>query len=298
MTLPNFLCIGAQKGGTTTLFNILKEHPDIYISEFKEPHYFDLDDNYSRGLQWYKDEYFNKYNNEKMIGAFTPTYMASSEAPKRILQDLGENVKLIFLLRNPIDRAYSQYLHRVRNGHETEGFIDALALEKSRLKQYLSENNQVSFIYHSYTHQGLYFKHINNYLNVFDQTKMMISIFDEDFLLNKQKMISELLTFLNVKYFPLDLSVHSNPAAVSRFTFVSKMLNKDFFLKKLANRLIKSKITKQRINNKLYSIIIKPKQPPKLSIQERTFIYQTYFKKDIERLENLLKRNLNVWVEN
>lgn len=295
MTLPNFLCVGAPKCGTTTLYNILKEHPDIFLSEFKEPHFFDFNKNYNFGLQWYETEYFNKYSNETAIGDFTPTYLPSKEAPKRILESLGKNVKLIFLLRNPVDRAYSQYLHIVRHELENEDFKNALTLESNRLKQYLAEENQALFVHHSYIYQGLYFKHIRKYLDIFDRNNMFFAIFEEDFLFNKQKMISEILTFLNVQYLPLNLSVHSNPAAVSRFSFVSKMQNKNILIKKLFNQLIKSEITKKRINNWLRSINTKPKQPPKLSDQDRTYIYQTYFKNDVENLEKLLTRNLDIW---
>lgn len=298
MTLPNFLCVGAPKSGTTTLYDILKEHSDIYLSEFKEPRFFDLNKNYKYGLQWYKNEYFNNYCNETAIGEFTPTYLASNEAPKRILESLGKNVKLIFLLRNPVDRAYSQYLHRVRDGIENEGFINALSLENNRLKQYLAEDDQISFIYHSYIYQGLYFKHIRKYLDNFDRNNMFFIVFEEDFILNKQKMITEILTFLNVKSIPLDLSLHSNPAAVTRFRLIRNMLNKDFFIKQSVNKLIKSTLIKQKINNKLRSFLIKPKQPPKISDQDRVYIYQTYFQKDVIKLEKLLKRNLNIWVKN
>ena len=133
MSLPNFMCIGAAKSGTTSLYDILKQHSDIFLPSFKEPHFFDIPSVYQNGIEWYEKTYFQSVKNEKCIGDFSPTYLFDEHAPERILNDLGDNVKFIIILRNPVDRAYSHYLHSKRDEHENLSFKDALSLEKNRV---------------------------------------------------------------------------------------------------------------------------------------------------------------------
>ena len=94
MTLPNFMCLGAAKSGTTTLYDILRQHPDIYIPAFKEPHFFDIPENYKNGIEWYKRNYFRNAN-KKIIADFTPSYFFEKEAPKRIFKNLGRDMKFL-----------------------------------------------------------------------------------------------------------------------------------------------------------------------------------------------------------
>ena len=110
MRKPNFFCIGAQKCGTTSLFNLLVEHEDIFLPSVKEDHFFDVDERFNKGLDWYLDQYFKDANNEKIVGSITPDYLFFNKCPKRIFNLLGKDIKLIIILRNPVDRAYSHYL--------------------------------------------------------------------------------------------------------------------------------------------------------------------------------------------
>ena len=155
MSLPNFMCLGAAKSGTTTLYDILGQHPDIYTSSFKEPHFFYIPENFSNGLHWYEKTYFKKAD-KKIIADFTPSYFFDENAPKRIFESLGGNMKFLVIIRNPVDRAYSHYLHSKRDHHETEDFEKSLKLEVSRLKYYEDQSDYLSYLRHSYVHQGLY----------------------------------------------------------------------------------------------------------------------------------------------
>ena len=75
MSLPNFMCIGAAKSATTSLYDILRQHSDVFAPSFKEPHFFDTPSVYKNGVKWYSKTYFNNVKNEKRIGDFTPTYL-------------------------------------------------------------------------------------------------------------------------------------------------------------------------------------------------------------------------------
>jgi len=112
--LPNFLVIGVEKGGTTWLHAQLKKHPEIFLPQSKEIHFFNKynsnlikHDYFQLGINWYAD-FFKQYKGQKVIGEVTPMYICDPEAPLRIQQTLP-NVKLIAILRDPVRRAYSHY---------------------------------------------------------------------------------------------------------------------------------------------------------------------------------------------
>ncbi|HYF40703.1 MAG TPA: sulfotransferase domain-containing protein, partial [Gemmatimonadales bacterium] len=131
--LPSVLLIGAQKAGTTSLFNYMAEHPAVLPPSNKEIHYFDL--NPTRGLTWYRSHF--PYNHQLRDGSVTvdasPYYLAHPGVPQRAAQ-LLPGARLLVLLRNPVDRAYSHYQHEVRGGREPLSFEEAIAREPERLE--------------------------------------------------------------------------------------------------------------------------------------------------------------------
>ena len=155
MSLPNFMCLGAAKSGTTTLFDVLRQHPDVYIPAFKEPHFFDIPENYNNGIEWYEKNYFSKAD-KRIIADFTPSYFFEKETPKRIFKGIGSEIKFVVLLRNPVDRAYSHYLHSVRDDYENLSFKESLKQENARLDRHEKNGDYLSYLRNSYFHQGLY----------------------------------------------------------------------------------------------------------------------------------------------
>lgn len=130
MRLPDFLIIGAMKAGTTSLAKYLKSHPDVFMAREKEVHFFDL--NHEQGLEWYA-AHFAAARAQQKIGEATPIYMYDPATFERLANALPET-KLITVLRNPVDRAYSHYWHQVEHrGEETLLFEAALAAEPDRL---------------------------------------------------------------------------------------------------------------------------------------------------------------------
>jgi len=125
--LPNLICPGAAKSGTTTLYDLLRQHPDVLMSSKKEANFFVQ--NYQKGKEWYEKLYFSGWKDEKIIGDITPSYMSFKYVAKRIHDMLGNGIKFIFLLRNPVTRAYSHYWMTRRNGLENKSFEEALSLE-------------------------------------------------------------------------------------------------------------------------------------------------------------------------
>ena len=139
--LPDFLIIGTQRGGTTSLYNYLVEHPGIGAASIKEVHFFDTP-HFKQGLAWYRGHFpsaFQRYYVERSLkhgfvtGEASPYYLFHPHAPKRVA-GLMPQMKLIVMLRNPVDRAYSHYHHEVAGGHEKLAtFEEAIACEDERL---------------------------------------------------------------------------------------------------------------------------------------------------------------------
>ncbi len=127
---PDFVIIGTQRGGTSSLYWYLIQHPMIAPAARKEAHYFDL--HYDRGIDWYLREFPEDRPRGVLTGEASPYYMFHPCAAERCARDLPE-AKIVALLRNPVDRAYSHYHHEVRKGREELSFEDALEAEEERL---------------------------------------------------------------------------------------------------------------------------------------------------------------------
>ena len=201
----NFLGVGAQKCGTTTLYHILKQHPDIFMAERKEIHFFDDSNNYSKGINWYKETYFKDTGHAKAIGEITPAYMFLEHIPEKILKDLGRDIKFIFMLRNPVDRAYSNYKMELGRNNEHETFLKAIELESERIVE--SESTKKTY---SYVQRGFYAKQIKKYLKYFPEENMMFVIFEE-FIKEPTNISKEIFKFLGVQSeFQLNYHIKKN----------------------------------------------------------------------------------------
>ena len=131
---PNFFVLGAAKSGTTTLHGLLTAHPRIFVTKEKEPRFFDDDTYYTRGLDRYLRDHFRGAAGFQARGEATPTYLASGrKARDRIRRDLGKDLRFLVILRDPVKRAWSHYLHQRCYRVETESFELALELEPRRL---------------------------------------------------------------------------------------------------------------------------------------------------------------------
>ncbi len=176
---PSVLIIGAQKAGTTSLFNYLVQHPDVLPPIAKEVHYFDL--RYDRGARWYQGCF--PYRRRLRRGAITleatPYYLFHPRVPHRVAQLLPD-VKLIALLRNPIDRAFSHYQHEIRGGREPLSLAEALDREADRLageEERLRSDPayySVSHHRHSYLRRGHYAEQLDRWVEHFPRSRLMV----------------------------------------------------------------------------------------------------------------------------
>ncbi len=235
MKLPQFICVGSQKAGTTSLFNIIKQHSGIFLPDIKEVHFFDNENNYSKGLSFYSF-FFKKALESQIKGEFTPNYMYLDLVPERIFKNLGENLKFIFLLRNPADRAFSHYKMRIGRGEEKNTFKNAVMLELDELKK--SEYT----LKHKYIDIGFYDVQISRFLKYFDKKNMFFMLFEDEFLNNREQTVKKLLYFLGVDYSEeIAFNIKSTPEGAHKSETADKLLNTSNPINKFAKIIIPSK---------------------------------------------------------
>ena len=173
--LPSFLCVGAQKAGTTTLHALLGLHPMVFLPPRKEVHYFSL--HYGEGLEWYRN-FFDSAGEKQITGEITPYYLFHPYVAERIANDLGK-VRIIILLRDPLARTLSHYSHACRHGFEKLSLGEALKAESSRL---LGATNILKNIdgrhqHHqecSYLSRSLYRDQVERYWTYFGKSNVLV----------------------------------------------------------------------------------------------------------------------------
>ena len=290
--LPNFLCIGAQKAGTTSLYNQLKQHPDIYLSE-KELHFFNKKIEFDRGISYY-EQYFNGHSDQKVIGEFTPDYSVYSFCPKRIKDTIGADVKILFLIRQPVMRAYSQYNHyRVLNAEGASSFEDVLQLNDREIQanEYNSWDDPKYYV-----GRGLYYEQLKRYIDMFGKQNILTIRF-EDLISKNKDQLDRIYNFLGVdKHFKYTFE-NNNQTQIPKNKFTNKLLylSRRSFSKKLINsiKFIIPESLFQKIKKKFFSKTIS--LPEKLENQKVIELTQKYFIQDIKKLEVLIDEDLSSW---
>ena len=166
MKLPNFIVIGAQKGGTTTLQKILESHSKVYMPKIKETQYYSL--HHEKGLEWYSKHFTDaKWYQKK--GEITPYYLYHPDAAKRIYSDIPRT-KIVALLRDPVERTISHIYHAKRLGFENLEPLAAIQAEKTRL----GKGNAYSLQKHSYISRSKYIGQLARYEKLFPEKNICI----------------------------------------------------------------------------------------------------------------------------
>jgi len=202
--VPNFIIIGAQKSGTTSLFDHIKKHPQAIPSFSKEVHFFDGGiepdiDNFNNGEAWYRAHFpfKSKINKTKTFEA-SPLYIFNPYAPQRIY-DYIPRVKLIAILRNPVERAISQYYMNVEKGYEHRPLSEALKEEDQLMedvKQSKAYKSKI-FLECSYKSRGVYINQIQSYLKYFSKDQLLI-LSSEALFTNPLSTLQQIFEFVNI----------------------------------------------------------------------------------------------------
>lgn len=222
------MIVGVQKAGTTSLARLLSKHPDIYLPSRKELHFFDdrqLSD--SRNYRLYHSFYFN-YRGQRMVGEATPSYLYAPYAASA-LKEYNPRLKLIIVLRNPIDRAFSQYNMNIRLGIETLPFDEALKCEEQRLVGHRMDYGRGTVANrYSYKERGLYALQIQKLLSYFPADQLCVLKYEHlvaDYLVT----LRQVYQFLNVGYFFIEnVRMNTNTRAGTMTTEVREYLTEFF----------------------------------------------------------------------
>ena len=298
MVMPNFLIIGAAKSGTTSLYHYLKQSPQIYMSPIKEPYFFAVEgealrfrgpeDGLRRNAITTIDSYrvlFNEVSNELAIGEASTLYLYEPKAPRRI-HHYVPRVKLIAILRNPVDRAYSNFLYMSRRQLEPlPDFVQALREEEARIR------NDWSPSWH-YMRRGFYCAQLKRYFSLFEPSQIRVWLY-EDLCDDSMDLVQSTCRFLGVDdSFVPDVSTVHNVSGLPKSALIHRLIRKSKPIKPLVKPLLPA-IVRELISKKLRGLyVVKPPLPQ----QVRRQLMKAY-REDILALQDLIQRDLSGWLE-
>jgi hypothetical protein len=283
--LPNFLIAGAHKSASTSLINYLSKSPDIScittLNDGNEVNFFSKNKRYKKGLHWYEGLFAN-LEKKKAVGEKSVAYMSSKCAPQRIAKDLPD-VKLIFILRNPVDRAYSHYSYNLQKGTELFSFEKALEIEAKRIKR-------GGFFYNNYSYKdrSLYYYHVMEYKKHFSMEQMYFVLM-EDFQRDPEVEMEKLCRFLGIgKGFVsrIDYGERYNQTKVPRL----KPLQ---FILVMTRKIIKLKSVMSLIDKLIEKNSKYVEREPMAKETRRQLL--AYFKVPNEKLSQQIGKDLTIW---
>lgn len=304
MVLPNFIIPGTEKGGTTPLFRLLKQHPNIHMPMIKELSFFTR--NFERREPVYYEWQFSRgYRGQRAVGEATPEYMRVKGTAQRIHHTLGDDVRFIFCLRNPVTRAYSHYLQCVRMLEEGLSFEQALDLgaQRKQRRRFLNQRRD-------YVGGGLYAEQIERFLKFYPRERMRFVVLEED-LQGKQRqrasVLSELLDFLGVDpTFKFNYNVKDSRLPPPEIHFV----------KKGDKRIVPGTKRQAAVGSIVVNAYVGgahryfPRPSPSamrfyrrldknlsrsLAPETAAMLYERFYREEVDRVEALIGRDLSVW---
>jgi hypothetical protein len=297
MTLPNFLIVGAAKSGTTALYQYLKQHPQVYMSSRKESNFFAFEgqevDFCGPGDEWISEstittleayeKQFEAATSQKAIGEASPWYLYSARAAQKIHRYIP-SAKLIAILRNPANRAFSSYLHVVRDSRERLPFEEGLLAEEARVAQ------GWEYIWH-YRRAGFYSSQVKLYLDLFPREQMRFYLYD-DFSSDPTSVLRDIYEFLDVDTdFVADMSIKPNTTGVPSNQLLGRLLLQPNLLRSAVKVLLPAQLSynvAQRINQRLL------KKP---SLDQQTYgQLLSGFEDDVYALQDLIGCDLSPWL--
>ncbi len=288
----DFFIIGAQKAGTTSLYKYLNEHPDIFMPKVKENHFFAEERFYKRGVEYFH-KYYEDYSNQQLAGGAYVHLFSCNEAPERIF-NYNRNAKILIMLRNPIDRAYSAYNFALKNGWESpkNAFLETIKLQSKRSKGNFTEQTDLS-----YFQVGLYNTHISNWLKWFKKDQLFI-LLDTDLKQKDQQPIKNLFGFLGVdKNVNINTEMVYNKSGDVKFKSVHYFIrDKESPVKRIFSKLLPFKaryFLRTRLRKFIDKFNMIEKKYEKLTIEERAEVYK-YFENDVQNLSVLLDKDFDM----
>ena len=263
--LPNYLIIGAARCGTSWLAKNLMLHPEIFMHDKKELHFFDR--HYEKGVLWYERQFDSASG--KAIGEGTPAYMYHEDTAQLIKKHIP-HVKLIATLRDPVERAYSHYYYRER--------------ERQAEKQSMTFESKIAAT-PRLIEEGLYARKLEKYFELFPRENILVLLYDE-LKSDPELYLRRVFDFLGV-----DREFRS-PLIGKEINAAASKLGRSYSLYLLYRGLVKMRLFElaERVNN-----INRKQEFPAVKRATRERLLKEYYLADIHRLEQLLEQDLSEW---
>ena len=291
MWLPNFLIIGAPKAATTSLYHYLEQHPQVYLSAIKEPHFFSYGEMDLRGrlvrmprrmvlsASGY-EKLFARVREETAVGEASTSYLESRRAAERIATRLP-GARLIAVLRQPAERAHSQYLmNRQRLFERAPTFEAALENERDAIARNV-------YPYINYRNTGFYHQHLSYYYELFPETQVQV-LLHEDLNDRPIETMKAVFRFLNIDDTSVpDTSMRHNISGVPRNLAVAALLKTTFPVLGYLERSLPPRLISRIGNILLKAPSINPDTRARLTAD---------FREDIGKLQDLIGRDLSHWL--
>jgi hypothetical protein len=289
---PNFFIVGAMKSGTTSLYEHLKKHPQVFFPELKEPHYFadcqaPADAPYEVARDYYccnnREGYLHLYASSggfAAAGDASPSYLWDEKAPARI-HSVCPQARIIAILRDPILRAHSQYLMNLFSGAESLPFPEALRQDSAR-------KNRTWWTARLYVDFGMYHDQLRRYIDIFGREQVLVLLFD-DLKKSPQELFASVARHIGIDPQPpetADLSEAHNPYRMPRAGGLYR------FARKAISRDLRNRIFPPALQHWLrYTPLLYDRRKPPLDDESRAILQEIY-KPEIAKVEELLDRNL------
>jgi len=297
MRLPTFLLFGAGKAGTTSVYHYLQQHPEVYMCPVKEPRYFAYDasrhDSDPELQRYYKyrtreqyEKLFDGAGSAKAIGEGSIQYLACPDAAERI-KALIPDVRLIAILREPAERAFSSYMMYVRDGYEKRTFAQAIEDELH------GETWKSPFPWLSYLRPGQYGEELKLYYDVFDREQVFVALY-EDLRADPQGLMRQIYDFIGVdaNYTPGTGTVY-NASGMPRNKLMARLMRKNALttqVRRVMPNAVMSRIDSAASKVAAKNLVKVEPQPQTMSRLRR------FYTPDIQVLSALLARDLSSWI--
>lgn len=288
----DFLIVGVQKGATTSLRYYLDTHPQIYIHPPKECKFFVFEEYYKEGIHFLKS-CFSEYKNEKIVGLVDPDIMFFEESLERLRNYIDfSSAKFIFILRDPVERAFSHYLMTYRRGLERLTFEEAIEKENERL----AKGGFFERMHYSYVSRGFYLKQIERFLPYVKKSQMLF-LLTEELKQDRINTLKKIFNFLNVStdFVPPNINVQYHKATVPKSITLLRLMKSNHKAKKIITRLL---IPSSKVRHFLYDLIYKFNQTDRVNIKltkKARLKLAKLYKNENKRLSDFLGIDLSLW---
>ena len=285
----DFFIVGAAKAGTTSLYSYLNKHPEIEMSTIKEPDYFSNEFIEKQSLYYKKEsikslnKYHSLYSDTKNLirGEASVSYLFYEKVPKKIFK-YNSRSKVIIMLRNPSDRAYSHYLMDKRLGFVRESFENIVHKK--------STHKNSALFYQQYIELGQYSFQIKNYFDVFSKKNILIVDYD-DFIYNSSEVLNKVCVFLNVE----NRSFSNTNKVYNKYTNASNKLVKVLYTFRFLREFI-GNFFSESLKIKIQALFFTDEKKPTLNSEIQIYLKE-YYKVELEKLSKLLNQNYSKWIK-